>query len=87
MSRCLKNIFNIPDNEKGRRCCYQPHKHLGCQAHVTHIQVPIDDTTAVSYINNMGVSKSLLLNKRELKSGNGVLLKTSGPWQCTLQRN
>ena len=57
------------------------------QAHVTHIQVPIDNTTAVSYINNMGVSKSLLLNKLELKSGDGVLIKTSGPRQCTLQGN
>jgi len=33
-----------------------------CNTHHTHVQLQIDNTTAVAYINNMGGSKSPLLN-------------------------
>ena len=38
-------------------------KSFFSQTHNTHIQMQIDNITAVSYINNIGGSKSLLLKK------------------------
>ena len=37
-------------------------KSFCSQANETHVQIQIDNTTAVSYINNMGGSKSPVLN-------------------------
>ena len=37
-------------------------KSFCSQANKTHVQIQIDNTTAVSYINNMGGSKSPVLN-------------------------
>ena len=53
----------------------------------THIKLQLDNTTAVAYINNMGVQNLLSLMTYPFRYGNGASSIPCGSLQCILKEN